>query len=443
MTQESSTATISDKLFIRPELVKFSEALPRVREDYGEVAKLCESIKAKGQLQPIVINQDMELICGGRRLAACILGNMEAWVVYRETVDPLEMRELELEENIQRKQFTPAEEVLAFEEIHKLKQTKHGESQSGKAGTGWTQEQTAELIGCKRTTVVENLSLAAALREFPDLKDCKTKSEIRKAVKGLTQVSNRIDALAEYEQKAADMPDTFVIENCDGDEKCRQMEDSSIDILFTDPPYGIDITETAIGVGGQTGGHSVAGFKYDDDTDSALEHYATLAVESYRFVKDNGHVLVFVAPSNFPMVSFMFSSNGWLVAPRPFIWIKNVSGQNNCPDMWFSSCYEMLMYARKQDSRLVVEGKPDWMQCPPVLESERLHQAQKPLPLCKELLSRVSLPGKTMFDPFAGSGSTVIAALELRLFPIACDIMVESYSAILERIVKWRKEKVD
>lgn len=430
----------TDKLFISATQIKVKEGLERFRKDMGNVLDLAESIKTKGQLQPIVVNRNLELIYGGRRLAACLLGGIKAWIVYRDTADPLEMRELELEENLQRKEFTPAEEILAVEEIHKLKQIKHGESVSGRQG-GWRTEDTAEFIGKSQAAVSDALNLAQVLHEFPDLKEAKTASEIRKAAKGIAKVATRIDALQVYEKQVEESPEQlFTVENIDGDKKICELEDKSIDILFTDPPYGIGITETAIGVGGTTGGNSSAGFKYEDGRDESLERYALLAKESFRFIKDNGHAWVFCAPEHFWMIRSFFLACGWQVYIKPIIWVKNASGQNNNPDKWPSSCYEMILYARKIDSRLVEEGKPDWIQCAPVTETERVHQAQKPVALCKELLRRVAMPGMTMVDPYAGSGSSVVAALDLKIFPIAYDKMIEAYSAILERVVKWRKE---
>ena len=107
---------------VDPNIIKVKEELPRIRTELGEVEKLLASFERYGQLQPIVVNRNMELIAGGRRLAACILGNRKALIAFNDTIDPLRMRELELEENLQRKALTPAEELLAIDEIHKLKQ---------------------------------------------------------------------------------------------------------------------------------------------------------------------------------------------------------------------------------------------------------------------------------------------------------------------------------
>jgi len=109
---------------------------------------------------------------------------------------------------------------------------------------------------------------------------------------------------------------------------------------------------------------------------------------------------------HFQVIRNFFIEAGWRAHIKPLIWIKRASGQCNVPHAWPSSCYEMLLYIRKDESRLVQEGKPDWLECPPVPESERLHPWQKPVELLVKLLERVALPGQIVYDPFMGSGST-------------------------------------
>ena len=49
-----------------------------------------------------------------------------------------------------------------------------------------------------------------------------------------------------------------------------------------------------------------------------------------------------------------------------------------------------------------------------VAANERLHQVQKPLELMAEVL-KICVPGGRVLDPFAGSGSTLLAAARLGL----------------------------
>jgi len=424
---------------VDPGTIVIKDELPRVRTDLGEIEKLLASFERYGQLQPIVVNRNMELIAGGRRLAACLLGNRKALIAFNDTLDPLIMREMELEENLQRKALTPAEELMAIDEIHKLKQSLHGESVSGRDG-GWTMEKTAEIVGRSKQSISDDLKLAEAIKQFPSLKECSTKSEIRKAVKGMDKLVKRMEAVSQYEKKIEGRTNKlFSVECCDAYEHMKRQTTDSIDLLLTDPIYGINIDEVAIGIGGETGGLSTAGYKYKDTPEEAIRQYKALAAESTRFCKSTAHAFVFTSPTNFCHLRDAFRAAGWLCSDRPFIWIKNESGQNNNPDRWFSAAYEIALFARRPDSRLVTEGKPDWIQIPPVPPSERMHQAQKPIPLLRELITRTTLPGSFLYDPFMGSGSSIVAGLEMKLFPVGCDIAEESYATTLHRLSEWEK----
>lgn len=422
-----------------PEQVTVHKDLPRHRKELGEIEKMMDSISTFGQLQPIVINRNNELIAGGRRLAACLMLGIQARVCYKDTVDPLLMRELELEENLQRKALTPAEECLAVDELVRLKQEKLGKPVQGREG-GYTLEDAAATIGKTKGSVIESIQIADMLKSFPDLSKAKTKSEIKKAYKGLQRVEENMTALTSFEETIKS-ENRFTLVNANAIEHMKEKEDKSVDLLFTDPPYGIEIGDIAMTTGGHTGGDlSTTGIKYDDSEENAMELYNVLAKESYRFCNDTAHILVFLAPSHFTNIRLLFKSYGWLCAERPLIWIKGPSGQNNQPDYWFSSAYEMLLFARKPLSRLQLLGKPDWLQCSIVPHSDRVHQAEKPISLLKELISRTSLPGMKLYDPFVGSGAIIEAGCELKLIPTGCELAVESYATALARMTKWVKE---
>jgi site-specific DNA-methyltransferase (adenine-specific) len=193
-----------------------------------------------------------------------------------------------------------------------------------------------------------------------------------------------------------------------------------------------------IGIGGHTGGDvTTSGIKYDDDFEASMAKISVLANESIRFVKPTGFAFVFCAISYFWLVRTMFESAGWDCSSRPIIWIKNESGQNNAPDKWMSSAYECMLFARRIDSKILIEGKVDWIQSPNVVPSLRIHQAEKPVVVIKEMLGRVTLPGSVVFDPFAGSGATIRAALDLKMYPIGCENVLDSYAVAVQSIEKY------
>jgi len=441
-----TTGIDESKIFtLNPTEIQVKDELPRIRKELGEIDKLAESIKKFGQLQPVVINYNNELIAGGRRLAACMIADIPVRVCYVDAVDHMLMREMELEENVQRKALTVGEALLAEAELHNFKQELHGEALPGvtKEGEkqGWGVADTAALLGKSKASVAEDLVLAAALKIMPELGKLETKNEIKSVLKNMEKVSQQMDGLLKYEATIKEAKE-FVIVNRSMESYLAGLPDGIIDTVLTDPPYGIDIFEIAMGIAGETGGENItAGVKYEDGEEYAKALLAELAVQSYRVTKSTGHIYVFCAPSHFWWLKDVMTAAKWIVRERPIIWIKRESGQCNQPSMWPSSAYEFILFARKPDSKLVTEGRIDWVQCDPVLPSEKTHQAEKPTLLLKELLTRTNHPGDYILDPFMGSGAVIEAACDLKMLAMGSEKAVESYASVVTRMQKWLEKR--
>ena len=115
----------------------------RQRQDLGDIPSLAASLTRYGLIQPIVITQEKRLIAGGRRLAAAqSLSWTHIDVVYKETLSEDELHELELEENVRRKDMHWTERVLNIATIHKIKKRK-----AALDSKAWGQRETAEALG--------------------------------------------------------------------------------------------------------------------------------------------------------------------------------------------------------------------------------------------------------------------------------------------------------
>ncbi len=93
----------------------------RVRQDIGDLAPLMDSMKKHGQLNPITITRDNELIAGHRRLlSAQELGwtYIDGLIVDRDS--EIEKLQLELEENVHRKDFSPEELLAGYRKLERL-----------------------------------------------------------------------------------------------------------------------------------------------------------------------------------------------------------------------------------------------------------------------------------------------------------------------------------
>jgi ParB family transcriptional regulator, chromosome partitioning protein len=93
----------------------------RIRRDMGDIEALAESLKRYGQISPIVISTKNVLIAGGRRLeAAKYLGWRTINAVVSESSSELARLELEIEENMQRRDFNMEEVAEATKKLYRF-----------------------------------------------------------------------------------------------------------------------------------------------------------------------------------------------------------------------------------------------------------------------------------------------------------------------------------
>lgn len=123
---------------------------PRTHFEESSLQELADSIKEKGIIQPLVVTKNIDgsfgLIAGERRLRASkLVGLTNVPVIIREVTGDDELLELALIENVQRKDLNPIEEAQAYEKLIKI--------------FSYTQEQAAEKVGKKRSTVTNRLRL--------------------------------------------------------------------------------------------------------------------------------------------------------------------------------------------------------------------------------------------------------------------------------------------
>lgn len=130
------------------------------RIDPDHVDSLSLSMKELGLVQPIVINQDLRLIAGGHRIAAARkLGWSEIDIVFRETLTEDELQELELTENVKRKDISWQDHVCAIAKIHELKRRR-----AALDSKTWFQTETGALFRISQTYVSHAVVLARAIQ---------------------------------------------------------------------------------------------------------------------------------------------------------------------------------------------------------------------------------------------------------------------------------------
>ncbi|MBU2685937.1 MAG: ParB N-terminal domain-containing protein [Gammaproteobacteria bacterium] len=126
----------------------------RARKDYKDIASLASDIQNRGQLQPIAVMEDSKggyvLLAGGRRLTAMRHAEIPTidCKIWPHGLSELEIKSIELMENVMREDLNYVEKVKLQREILQLQQTIHGVKTSGSPyETGVSPNDVANMLG--------------------------------------------------------------------------------------------------------------------------------------------------------------------------------------------------------------------------------------------------------------------------------------------------------
>ena len=250
----------------------------RQRSSLTDIDKLASSIQRFGLLHPIVVDREMNLIAGRRRLEAHITlreENIEA--TFRDELSPLQRKELELEENIQRVDLSWAEQCDAREELDRIKKELYGEKFQGRE-EGWNLSDTAIALGESESLVRHDVMLSKAMKVMPELRKCKTKSEAFNVLKRERTNIKRAAFAKEIDRRIKENPEEQLVQIIEGDclKVLEGMEEESVDMCICDPPFGVNLDGIAEAVGAKYG-------KYEDDKRTCLIFIAKWFLKSIMF----------------------------------------------------------------------------------------------------------------------------------------------------------------
>lgn len=390
----------------------------RFRVDYGDLKELGESITKFGLIQPVVVTDSkgvFSLAAGARRLLACTqIGMGEIDVVLFKDLDDLGRREIELEENIRRKQFTWQEELRATEELVEIRKKKTGHSFWG--GEAQVGKEVAETLHVSEATVSQDTQLARALDKYPELAQEESKT---KAYKKYKQILNK-EALAII-SKSISGGDNLWMYNGDCRTVLKTVATESVGMVLTDPPWGVnlfDIQETDLP-------------KYDDTQEKAFATLKEVLPEIKRVMKANSHVYFFFG-TKYIVPTFNLLSEFFDVEPIPLVWIKETA-YNTAPQARFGVNYETIFFCQKGKRQLYKPSLAALAYANPI---DRIHPNQKPEQLMEHLIEVSSIPGEVVLDPFAGSGVVGKAALRLKRKTILIEESEEIFNAMKVFVTK-------
>lgn len=426
------------------EKITFGE---RFRDEYGDLDTLAASLKKEGIIQPLAVKScegenEYILLAGGRRYKACLqAGISEIPVrVYPNTLTDLEMRSIELMENVARKDLSWVEATNLNKEIHILQQQIYGKKISTSPdATGVSLKDTANLLNISVGGLSDDIKLANAIEAFPVIKEAKTKSDAFKMLKKLQEdivmgeIAKRLagnQANTPIEHIRQDLMNKYILK--DFFEGVVKVPSGIIDIVELDPPYGIDL-------------HSI---KKQDGTKGVTKHYNEVPSEiyidflthtfneCYRVMSENSWILCWFGQEPwFEVIYQTMIKAGFHGSRIPAIWNKEGSpGQTMNPGIALANSYETFFYMRKGQPIISRQGRSNVYSYRPVPSSKKIHPTERPIEMIQDVLQTFAWEGCKLLAPFLGSGNTLLAASNLGISAFGYDLAEEYKNGYILRV---------
>ena len=213
-------------------------------------------------------------------------------------------------------------------------------------------------------------------------------------------------------------------------ERLRELPAGSVDCIFADPPYNLQLSGELT----RTSGARVDGV--DDawdhfDSDAAYEAFTrSWLSEARRVLKDDGTIWVIGSYHNIFTVGYLMTRLGFWIL-NDVHWVKT-NPMPNFRGRRFQNATETMIWAQKKGAsgytfnyhqmKALNDGRQmrNTWDLPICTGRERLtsggrklHPTQKPLALLYRVVCAATRPGELILDPFFGTGTTGVAARTL------------------------------
>ncbi len=422
MISSTKTLTIDPRGIIIPE--------ERQRKDLKDRTALKESLTRVGRLiNPIVVTctkkegnayATYELVAGHRRLLSVLeLDWPTVDAILWENLDENDKYLIELEENIGRADLEWHEEAAAVAKLQEYKKLSVEGTLDGKRGRGlaatnpnkeneakerWTLSDTADLLGVTKSKVSLDIKLSTAIKDNPELKKL-TKTQALASLKR-EEISRIRKELAR--RARSETLDCIIHGDCRT--VLKTIADESIDLIITDPPYGVNVHEVLTDV--------TAIIKDEDkfdDSDDTWKVILEVRDDLHRVLVPGSHLYIFCAIENFRAIRDYYAEK-FLVRRVPLVWSKVYGGKTQSPDFQWGNSWEPIIFCSKgtrafNKNEALKPPRGDVLVYSRVQGTDKVHETEKPLHLIKDLIEVSSDPNELVLDPFAGSGSTGAAAI--------------------------------
>lgn len=234
-----------------------------------------------------------------------------------------------------------------------------------------------------------------------------------------------------------------------------QIPDESVDLVFADPPFNVGKKE------------------YRDKRLNYKAWCESWINECFRILKPTGSFYLKTLSRHLEWKMPIMAKQGVFISLVP--WRNTSSGRNNKRRFWNSyepimvygktSKYKFNTYAQISNSQWIRWGGystefkgqmlDSWDDIPFVYSGsiihpeailipgtkKKVHPCQMPEGISRRAIFFSSDPGDIIFDPFAGSGTTLVSAIMTERRYSGCEIEDKFYTLIQNRLIGAKKEK--
>lgn len=224
----------------------------------------------------------------------------------------------------------------------------------------------------------------------------------------------------------------------------RLMEDKKADMVLTDPPYGVAYNDEDNHLNQQFHKHSL-GKTIENDDNTDYRDFFNKFLQNLPLSEYNS-IYIFMSNKELHTLRLALEDND-IKWGDYLIWVKQSA---NLSRKDYNSQHEMIVYGWK--------GKHEFYgtnSATTVLEYDKvrvsdIHPIMKPINLLARLIQDGSKDEAMVFDPFLGSGSTLIACeqtnricMGVEIDPHYCDVVVKRWEAFTnQKAQRLEKEAV-
>ena len=205
----------------------------------------------------------------------------------------------------------------------------------------------------------------------------------------------------------------------------RQLPDKCVDLLLTDPPYGMLFQS------------NYRQEKYDKiENDDNLDWLDEWCEQLNRIKKDDSHIYIFCSWHNVDV--FKHTVEKFFPVKNILIWQKNNTGMGDLFNDYAPE-YEMILYCNPNNKKL--NGGRDSNILRYKRTQNELHPTQKPVDLFAYLIQKSTNENDLVLDCFSGSGTTAVACHNLKRRFICIERDKEYWKASCERLEQAKRQQ--